>query len=135
MNTPALLPQRNRRPPEINIVPLVDVLVVLIFFFLVSMQFRNLTTLQLELPEIETAGKEQPKQQVEIAITEAGEIYFNGAAVTPETLAERLKLVARVDPATPVLIMADQSSFLKHTTLVMDLCRKEGLQSLRLQSR
>jgi len=41
----SVIPKRRRRKAEINIVPLVDVLVVLIFFFLVSMQFRNLNLL------------------------------------------------------------------------------------------
>jgi biopolymer transport protein ExbD len=129
------MPRRRRRIAEINIVPLVDVLVVLIFFFLVSMQFRSLTTLQLDLPEIESAGEERQTQQVEIAIAEEGTIYFNGEVVDEETLANRLRLVARVDPKTPILIMADEASFLRYTTLVMDLCRLEGLQTLRLQSR
>ncbi len=60
----SVIPKRRRRKAEINIVPLVDVLVVLIFFFLVSMQFRNLTLLNLTLPKIETAGKEQPTQSL-----------------------------------------------------------------------
>ncbi len=115
--------------------PLVDVLVVLIFFFLVSMQFRNLTTLQLNLPEIETAGESERTEQVEIAISEEGQFYFNGERVTAETLARRLALVGQTNPRMPVLIMADEASFLRYTTMVMDLCRKQGLDTLRLQSR
>ena len=47
---------RKRRKPRIDIVPLVDVLMVLIIFFLVTMQFQNLRALNVKLPEIESAG-------------------------------------------------------------------------------
>lgn len=135
MSESSLRPPRRRRQAEINIVPLVDVLVVLIFFFLISMQFRNRTVLELDLPEIETAGESAREEQVEIAITEEGSLYFNGEEVTPEVLAQRLSLVAQANPRMPILILADEASFLRHTTLVMDLCRKNGLETLRLQSR
>ncbi|MCD8482887.1 MAG: biopolymer transporter ExbD [Verrucomicrobia bacterium] len=65
----SVLPQRVRRKPEVNIIPLVDVLVVLIFFFLISMQFRNLTVLELTLPRVETAGQTRSEEQLEIVIT------------------------------------------------------------------
>lgn len=130
-----LRPSRKRRKAEINIVPLVDVLVVLIFFFLVSMQFRNVTTLQLNLPEIKTAGSTERTQQVEIAITSKGLFHYDGELVSPEVLAQRIALLGRTAPRTPVLIMADEASFLRYTTLVMDLCRQEGLETLRLQAR
>jgi len=45
-----------RRKPKIDIVPLVDVLMVLIIFFLVTMQFQDLRALNVKLPEIKTAG-------------------------------------------------------------------------------
>lgn len=135
MSSPSFRPHRRRRKAEINIVPLVDVLVVLIFFFLVSMQFRNLTTLQLNLPEIETAGESEREQQVHVAITEEGDLYFNNEPVSPEELSEQLALVARTNPRAPVLIMADEASFLRYTTLVMDLARQHGLETLRIQSR
>ncbi len=135
MNAGSLRTKKKRRRADINIVPLVDVLVVLIFFFLVSMQFRNVTTLQLDLPEIETAGQAERSQQVEIAITAEGDLYFDGQQVSLEVLAQRIALLGRTAPRTPVLIMADQSSFLRYTTTVMDLCRKEGLETIRLQSK
>jgi biopolymer transport protein ExbD len=47
---------RRRNKASINIIPLMDVLTILIFFFLVSMQFKEMTTLNLTLPKIESAG-------------------------------------------------------------------------------
>lgn len=126
---------RHRRKADINIVPLVDVLIVLIFFFLVSMQFRNMTTLNLVLPKIETAGKNTRTEQIEIGISPEGIFYYNGKEISQSALERALEFAATMDSAKPVLILADEDSYLKHVTFVMDACRKNGLDTLRLQSR
>ncbi len=135
MSQDGLRPVRKRRQADVNIVPLIDVLVVLIFFFLFSTQFRNFTMLQLTLPQIETAAEAQASQYVEIGISRDGDIYYNGEKVDSEELNVRLALVARVDPTKPIVISADEGSLLKDTTNVMDICRKNGLESLQLHAR
>jgi biopolymer transport protein ExbD len=131
----SVIPKRRRRKAEINIVPLVDVLVVLIFFFLVSMQFRNLTLLNLTLPKIDTAGKEEPSESLQVGVDVEGKFYVNGKQVSEEALVEAVQEIGRLSPETPVLIMADENSLLHKVTFVMDTCRKAGLDKVRLQSR
>lgn len=131
----SVIPKRRRRVAEINIVPLVDVLVVLIFFFLVSMQFRNLTLLNLTLPEIESAGKEEPTDSLQIGVDVDGEYYLNGQPISEESLVSDIQRVAELSPETPVIIMADENSLLRKVTFIMDSCRKAGLEKVRLQSR
>ena len=131
----SVIPKRRRRKAEINIVPLVDVLVVLIFFFLVSMQFRNLTLLNLTLPKIETAGKEQPIDNLQIGVDVDGDYYLNGTPISEEDLLEQVNQLAEISQDTPVLIMADENSLLHKVTFIMDTCRKAGLEKVRLQSR
>jgi len=130
-----VIPIRKRRKAEINIVPLVDVLVVLIFFFLVSMQFRNLTILNLTLPEIETAGEEKLIDSIEIGITIEGAILLNGTKVSDEEFRSQINQISQNYGELPVLIMADENSLLNRVTFVMDSCRKAGLERIRLQSR
>lgn len=131
----SVIPKRRRRKAEINIVPLVDVLVVLIFFFLVSMQFRNLNLLNLTLPKIETAGKEQPTDSLQIGVDSDGNYYLNGTPISDENLLEQVNKAAGINQDTPVLIMADENSLLRKVTFIMDTCRKAGLEKVRLQSR
>jgi biopolymer transport protein ExbD len=131
----SVIPKRRRRKAEINIVPLVDVLVVLIFFFLVSMQFRNLTLLNLTLPKIESAGKEEPTDSLQIGVDVDGQYYLNGQLISEEDLVEDVRTVAELSPETPVIIMADENSLLRKVTFIMDTCRKAGLEKVRLQSR
>ncbi|HKJ89991.1 MAG TPA: biopolymer transporter ExbD [Oceanipulchritudo sp.] len=131
----SVIPKRRRRKAEINIVPLVDVLVVLIFFFLVSMQFRNLTMLNLTLPRIESAGREEPTDSVQIGVDVEGQYFLNGQPIEEGPLVERIEEVSRLSPDTPVIIMADENSLLRKVTFVMDTCRKAGLEKVRLQAR
>ena len=127
---------RRRRPPaQVNIVPLVDVLIVLIFFFLITMQFRNRTTLNISLPEIETAGQNKELGQVEIAIDAEGNFFFNGTPVTREQLETAVALTSQNVTDNRVLIMGDEESNLKQTATAMDICRKYGLDKIRLQAR
>ena len=131
----SVLVARKRRKAEINIVPLIDVLVVLIFFFLVSMQFRNLNVLNLTLPQVETAGREQALERLEISITAEGKFFFNGVEVSADQLTEQVRLHGQLSQRLPVLIIADENVFLRHITFAMDLCRKSGLETIRLQTR
>lgn len=131
----SVIPKRRRRRAEINIVPLVDVLVVLIFFFLVSMQFRNLTLLNLTLPKVESAGKEQPVESLRIGVDVEGRFFLNGQSIEETELVEAVRQLAQMRPDVPVVIMADENSLLRKVTFIMDTCRKAGLETVRLQAR
>ena len=127
--------QRRRKRPELNLVPLIDVLVMIVFFAFVTMQFRTAATLNLTLPKVETAGKNELAQTVTIGIDNKGELSFNGTPATDSQLEEALQAQGRLDKTLPVLIRADETTELKKLTFVMDACRKAGLNKFRLQSR
>ena len=129
------LRQRSRRRPELNLVPVIDVLVMLIFFAFVTMQFKSAATLNITLPKVETAGKNEFKGTVTIGIDKDGMVSFNGQNVTDEQLLTLLEQVKNVDRDIPVLIKADETTQLKKLTFVMDACRKTGLNKFSLQSR
>ncbi len=127
--------QRKRKRPELNLVPLIDVLVMLVFFAFVTMQFRTAATLNIRLPKVETAGKNAFKGAVTIGIDQTGALSFNGKAASDEQLATLLQQVHDLDKDLPVLISADETTPLKKLTFVMDACRKTGLTHFSLQSR
>jgi len=126
---------RKSRKVVINIVPLVDVLIVLIFFFLMTMQFRNVTTLNLTLPKIETAGKNKFDKNIVIEVAQDGRFLVNGTAMEREQLEPALRQLKPVADEITVLIRADEDTLLKNLTFIMDSCRKSGLDKIRLQSR
>jgi biopolymer transport protein ExbD len=131
----SLLRNRKRRRPEMNLVPLIDVLVMLIFFAFVTMQFKSATTLNITLPKVETAGKNEFRGNVTISVDKAGVITLNGKEVSEAQLDAAIKELHNVDREIPVLIKADEDSMLKKVTFVWDVCRKNGMTKISLQSR
>jgi biopolymer transport protein ExbD len=127
--------RRRRRQPAINIVPLVDVLTVLLFFFLVTMQFKQVSTLNITVPKIETAGENEIQEQIVIALSPEGEFYLNDRLVEKPQLEAAMKLAGELTPDMPVLLIADEEVPLKFVTEVMDVCRSHQLNKIRLQSR
>ncbi|MDE3084860.1 MAG: biopolymer transporter ExbD [Verrucomicrobiota bacterium] len=127
--------QKRRRRTEMNLVPLIDVLVMLIFFAFVTMQFKSVATLNITLPKVETAGKNEFKGKVEIGINKEGVLSFNGKATSEQQLEDLLRQVHDINKDIPVLIRADESTPLKKLAFVMDACRKTGLNKFSLQSR
>lgn len=127
--------QRRRRRPEMNLLPLIDVLVMLIFFAFVTMQFRTPGTLNLTLPKIETAGKNEFRGSITIGIDAAGVMRFEERVIDETQLEPLLRQVRDVNRDTPVLIRADETTELRRVAFVMDTCRKVGLARFSLQSR
>jgi biopolymer transport protein ExbD len=125
----------RRRRPELPLVPLIDVLVMLVLFAFVTMRFEQRTTLNISLPKVETAGKNEFTGTVTIAIDKGGQIAFNGKDISDDALYGLLERVKNVNRDIPVLIKADESSQLKKLAFVMDSCRKAGLNKFSLQSR
>jgi len=125
----------GRRKPKIDIVPLVDVLMVLIIFFLVTMQFQDLRALNVKLPEIKTAGSNLLDGQLAISINRDGNYEINGIESNKPEIEKIMAEVSGISKDTKVLIAADEEVPLKYVTEIVDLCRISGLRDFRLQSR
>lgn len=127
--------RKKRRRPELNLVPLIDVLVMLIFFAFVTMQFRSITTMNLTLPKAETAGKSELKESFTISVSKEGKIEVNGKPATMENLESLAAEVGRISKDITVLVRSDETAELRYALQAMDICRKHGLNKIRLQTR
>jgi len=126
---------RGRKSPRIDIVPLVDVLMVLIVFFLVTMQFKNLRAINVRLPKIETAGSNLLQNEIVISINREGKYYLNDSELSDQKLKVALRIASQLAQKPKVLIVADEDVPLKKVTRLVDICRSNELQDFRLQSR
>ena len=127
--------QSIRRKPKIDVVPLIDVLMVLIIFFLVTMQFQELRALNVKLPKIESAGSNLVRNELIISIKEKGETFVNGNKTNRNDLEKLIKTSSSLRKKPMVLVVADENVPLKFVTEVVDLCRLNNLEDFRLQSR
>ncbi len=127
--------RKLRRKPQINIVPLIDVLIVLLFFFLMTMQFRHLNVLDITPPKMDSAGPEDTREQVVLSVNTAGAYFIDSRAVSNEDLPGQLRELAALDTPPTILIQADEDAPIKHLAFVLDQTRLSGLERVRLQTR
>lgn len=131
----SVLTERKRRHPKIDVVPLIDVLMVLIIFFLVTMQFQDLRAINVKLPKIDSAGSNLLKNELVVSIDEKGLFYLNGKTVSEEKIISIFETVSRLPVKPTILVVADEEVSLKFVTRIVDLCRQNELQDFRLQAR
>jgi biopolymer transport protein ExbD len=131
-----MTPRRFRKKsPRVDVIPLIDVLMVLILFFLTSMQFQDLRALNVKLPKIDSAGSNKISNQLVVSISKEGEYFLNGNEDELEEIGKVFRASAQLPRKPAVLVVADEDVPLKHVTEVVDLCRESGLDDFRLQSR
>ena len=99
------------------------------------MQFKEIKVLNITMPEIKTAGINQMDERILIAIDASGGLFYNGIPVSNQQLSEALVATSKIKADLSILIMADEATELKVITQVMDLCRNNQFNKIRLQSR
>lgn len=121
---------QKRDDPEINLIPLIDVLLVIMIFLMVTTTYARFAELKINLP---TSGAEQtpnkPKQ-IEVAVGAGGAYQINTTALATgsvEALAEALKRAAGQDADQVVVINADAKATHQSVINVMEAARRVGL--------
>lgn len=130
-----LLPVRRKRITGINIVPLIDVMTALIFFFLMSMKFDDLRQLGITPPQSDSAsesGGDAPR--LVIAVSRDGEFFVNAERVPAEELSDRLSRIAGGQKLSDAVVIADEDAAMKFAIRAVDEARRNGLE-IRLLAR
>lgn len=120
---------------DINVTPLVDVMLVLLIVFMITMPVLT-HSLSLNLPVADAAAKQQPKSDVkpfDIAVNSSGQ-YSVGAEssqiVDLDAVKVRLKAIAAQDPETVVAISADSQAAYEHVAKVLEAAQEAGLRKV-----
>ena len=126
----------SRRAPmaEINVTPLVDVMLVLLIIFMVTAPLL-VTGVPVELPESRANALDQKKEPVEISIDKEGAIFINDTEVPPSELPARLEeLAAAQNPDDPsqIMLRGDRSIDYGQMMRVMGELNRAGLNSVSL---
>ena len=122
----------KRRPPlaEINVTPLVDVMLVLLIISMVAAPMLQ-EGIPLELPKSESASPIE-KTDVVVSVDRDGRIRINEQPVHPDLLAERMKALAASRPDETVFLRGDRLLPYGEVLLVMDRIRKAGVTKVAL---
>lgn len=128
---------RGRRAPmaEINVTPLVDVMLVLLIIFMVTAPLLT-AGVPVNLPESRAKALDQEQKPVQIAIDDAGQVYLDDEPIADEALPARLELVAANPGAdgkpAQVFLRADQGLGYGKVMRVMGELNRAGLNRVSL---
>ena len=124
---------RKRRAPSIIIVSLIDILAILLIFFIVTTTFRkNQPQLQINLPESKSAEQApaEKDEPVVLSVRNADEISLDGKPVTLDLLADALKTVRAQAPARPIAMQADREAPFGVVVKVLDALKDAGIKNI-----
>ena len=114
----------------INTTPLVDVMLVLLIIFLITVPVIT-QSVKVDLPKAANIPTQTKPENVNIAVDAEGNVYWNTALVpTQDALLEKLKVVAVMDPQPEIHLRGDRATSYEHIGRVMVACQRGGIQKV-----
>ena len=127
---------RQRTQPEVNLTSLIDVVLLLLIFFMVSTSFVRQSQITIRLPEAEsTAIVEEVPEQIDIIITASGTYLVNGRELInnrAETIRNTLQKVSGGNNNLPLTISADASAKHQDVVTAMDVAARLGFSRISI---
>jgi biopolymer transport protein ExbD len=125
--------QRSRDEPEINLIPFIDVLLVVLIFLMLSTTYSKFTQLQVQLPVANTEAARNHPREVIVAVSSDGRYAVNKAVLSGRglgALADALQAASTAGPDTVLIISADAAASHQSVVLVMEAARRAGLSHI-----
>jgi biopolymer transport protein ExbD len=124
-----LFRRARRDEPEINLIPLIDVLLVVLIFLMVTTTYARFSELQINLPEANGDTAQEAPLQINVGVAQDGGYAVNDIAVSAasvEVLTEALRVAAGSEKDPVVVISADAQATHQAVIRVMDAARRAG---------
>jgi len=127
---------RAKEEPEVNLTSLIDVVLLLLVFFMVSTSFVKQSQITIRLPDAEASPvTDQPVEQIDIMITEQGTYLVNGRELVnsrPATIRNALQKVSNGDHSLPLTISADANARHQYVVTAMDVAGRLGFVQINI---
>ncbi|NDI86115.1 ExbD/TolR family protein [Undibacterium crateris] len=121
--------ENNSALADINVTPMVDVMLVLLVIFIMAAPLM-LPAIQLELPATQARPAPAPAVTVQIAIAADQSLYWGGSRISAEELPVRLQTQARQSPQTVISLQADRATPYEQLAKVMAAAQAAGLNQI-----
>ena len=121
---------RHKEEPEINLIPFIDVLLVVLIFLMLSTTYSKFTELQLKLPVADADAQRDYPKEVIVAVSSDGRYSIKGTLVTGrsvEAVAQALAQAATAGKDSVIIISADAVAPMQSVITVMEAARRAGL--------
>lgn len=130
------LSMRPKPEPDVNLTSLIDVVLLLLIFFMVSTSFVKESQISIRLPQADnSATVEEPLERVDIMITEQGTYLVNGRELInnrPETIRNALQKISGGNSNLPLTISADANARHQHVVTAMDVAGRLGFVQISI---
>jgi len=130
------LTARAKEEPEVNMTSLIDVVLLLLIFFMVSTSFVKQSQISISLPQADSSAiVDEVPQQLDIMITEQGTFLVNGRELVnnrPETIRNALQKVSGGNTQLPLTISADANARHQYVVTAMDVAGKLGFVKISI---
>jgi biopolymer transport protein ExbD len=127
---------RPKTQPEVNLTSLIDVVLLLLIFFMVSTSFVKQSQIAISLPQADSAALvEEVPQQIDIMITETGTFLINNRELInsrPETIRNALQKVSGGSNSLPLTISADANAKHQDVVTAMDVAGRLGFTQISI---
>jgi len=128
-------PHPNKKSARFDLTPLIDVVLHLVIFFMLTTTFTNLESrIKVNLPTSDFATVE-PSKNITVTITENNTIYFNGKLIDPLKITENVATELKNDPKKMVVLEADRNVLHGKVIKVMDLIKKGGADIIAIATK
>jgi biopolymer transport protein ExbD len=124
---------RAKEEPEINLIPFIDVLLVVLIFLMLTTTYSKFTEMQLKLPVADVDAQRDYPKEVVVAVSSDGRYMVNRHPVTgrgTEALAEALAEASKAGKESVVIISADATATHQSVITVMEAARRIGLTQI-----
>lgn len=121
--------------PKVNLTPLIDVVFLLLIFFMVSTSFEQQTALKISLPKASQQAELKKDKAIEVAIDAEGRMYVNQQGLLNSraaTLTAALATAAGSNRTLPVVLRADAQTAHHYVVTTMDVLAKMGFTNLSI---
>ncbi len=127
--------KRKKRTDNIDIpvTPLIDIVFLLLIYFLLTSHFIKQQFIKVDLPESKTKSNYVEKKLLTISITKEGSIYLDGKPIERNKLKEALSLAKR-EGIEQIIIEADRNARVQILVSVMDLVKASGFEKVMLKT-
>lgn len=129
------LSKTQHEEPEINLTSLIDVVFLLLIFFMVSTTFERQAALKIDLPEASSEPSVEERERLEIVINEEGRYFVDGNELIntrSETLMDALSAAVGEDRDQPLTIRADARTPHQSVVTAMDAASQMGFVNLSI---
>lgn len=130
--------RQNKEELSLNLTPLIDIVFLLLIFFMVSTTFTKESHLSINLPEADGETADAPKKMVEVVIDKNGQYSINGQnLITTKliTLKQAIEKVSQGDRSLPFIITADAATPHESVVRAMDAAGQLGFSRLSITSK